>query len=200
MKNFEECTKKEQIARWENVLRVLQALTPHQRRKHFDMAAWGYKTDCGTIACAAGHCSLDTWFRRRGFKGKLANPNPQWGGKLELRFDDGSESGQFMGGIIVKFFGVSEDEDSPSCIFMNDNARTVGRVIREVSSRIKELTEDAAAQAKRDRKNAKRAKEIGVGSHVGLALGHQAPISGHHTAVDHSEPRRNIAEISAAIK
>lgn len=61
-------TKKQLIERWENCLRVLKALTPHERRKHWDMSWWGEKTDCGTVACAAGHCGLDPWFRRRGFQ------------------------------------------------------------------------------------------------------------------------------------
>ena len=55
------------IERWENGLRVLKAMDPHEREKHFNMALWGKKTDCGTLACAAGHMSLDPWFRRRGF-------------------------------------------------------------------------------------------------------------------------------------
>ena len=56
------------LDRWNNAVRVLTALTPHERRKHFDMSNWGQKTACGTVACAAGFCGLDPWFRRRGLK------------------------------------------------------------------------------------------------------------------------------------
>lgn len=59
------------IERWENVLRVLTSMTRHERNRHFEMIDWGRKTSCGTIACAAGHCSLDPWFRRRGFSGEF---------------------------------------------------------------------------------------------------------------------------------
>lgn len=68
MKTWDELKKAQQVERWENVVRVLKALTPHQREKHWDMSDWGKTTDCGTVACAAGHCGLDPWFRRRGFQ------------------------------------------------------------------------------------------------------------------------------------
>lgn len=59
------------LERWEQALRVLKGLTPHERQKHFYMGTWGEETDCGTIACLAGHCSLDPWFRERGFIGEI---------------------------------------------------------------------------------------------------------------------------------
>lgn len=55
------------VERWEQALRVLESMTEHEREKHFDMSDWGKKTDCGTVACLAGHCSLDPWFIARGF-------------------------------------------------------------------------------------------------------------------------------------
>lgn len=55
------------VERWENALRVLQQMTTHERRRHFNMGSWGQKTECGTIACLAGHCSIDPWFKHRGF-------------------------------------------------------------------------------------------------------------------------------------
>jgi hypothetical protein len=61
-------TTEQLIERWANVLRVLRGLSRHERKKHFNMNWWGDKTACGTVACAAGHCGLDPWFRRRGFK------------------------------------------------------------------------------------------------------------------------------------
>jgi hypothetical protein len=71
MKTWVDCTHKEQIERWTNVLRVLTKMTRHAREKHFDMSNWAEKTDCGTVGCAAGHCAMDPWFRRRGFKGEF---------------------------------------------------------------------------------------------------------------------------------
>jgi hypothetical protein len=59
------------VERWEQLLRVLDGLTTHERQKHFYMGSWGVQTDCGTVACAAGHCALDPWFRERGFIGKF---------------------------------------------------------------------------------------------------------------------------------
>ncbi len=63
------------IARWENALRVLKKMTPHERKKHFDMGTFGDQTPCGTVACLAGHCSLDPWFRRKGFSSHWSDGN-----------------------------------------------------------------------------------------------------------------------------
>ena len=70
-KHWENLTRREKIARWKNLLRVLTSLTPHQRRKHFDMSDWLNVTACGTTGCAAGHAALDPWFNRRGFGAKF---------------------------------------------------------------------------------------------------------------------------------
>jgi len=59
------------VERWEQALRVLLGMDEHERTKHFDMSDWGHRTDCGTVACLAGHCSLDPWFRERGFHGEF---------------------------------------------------------------------------------------------------------------------------------
>lgn len=116
MKHWDDCTMEQKIERWENVERVLKALTPHERRKHWDMSQWGIKTDCGTVACAAGHCAMDTWFKRRGLK-------PFWwiDGVMDLHPED--------------FFG----EDGSNDIFYNSTIRPVSKVIREVRAYIKRL-------------------------------------------------------------
>lgn len=64
---WNQCTRVEKIERWRNVLRVLLSLSPHERQRHFAMNTWGEPTPCGTVACAAGHCGMDPWFRARGF-------------------------------------------------------------------------------------------------------------------------------------
>lgn len=66
-KMWNQCTQAEKIERWRNVLRVLLSLSPHERQRHFTMNTWGELTPCGTVACAAGHCGMDPWFRSQGF-------------------------------------------------------------------------------------------------------------------------------------
>jgi len=121
MKNWSDCTKRERIARWENVLRVLRALTPHERKQHWDMGTWGHRTECGTVACAAGHCGIDPWFTKRGFQ----------------TFEDKDDT-SFKSGIsndVRTFFGL----DGANEIFYDSNPRPVGKVIREVRAYIKQL-------------------------------------------------------------
>src|SRR5437660_12210600 len=62
-------TKKElrtYALRFKQLIRVLKALTPHQRKKHFIMSDWTKETSCGTARCAAGYAAVDPWFIRRG--------------------------------------------------------------------------------------------------------------------------------------
>lgn len=122
MRKFYDCTQKEQIARWENVVRVLRSLTRHQRREHWNMGLIGRRTPCGTVACAAGHCSLDPWFRRRGYIGK---------------FDDAEDANdaELLTPDEWKFFG----DYGAQSIFFNIAPRPVGRVIRECLAYIKTL-------------------------------------------------------------
>lgn len=48
---------------WEQCLRVLRAMTPHEREAHFNMDFWGRKTPCGTVVCIAGACAFDSFFQ-----------------------------------------------------------------------------------------------------------------------------------------
>ena len=129
MKYWDSCTKRERIERWEQCLRVLKNLSPHERRKHWDMRNWGRKTDCGTVACAAGHCGLDPWFRRRGF---CLIP--------EEMDDSRNASGYFKDEAgPIYFFGPDGTQE----IFWNSDPRPVSQVIREVKAYIKELKADA---------------------------------------------------------
>jgi hypothetical protein len=118
---WEDASKKQQLARWENVLRVLRGLTPHERRKHWDMSYWGRPTECGTIACAAGHCALDPWFRKRGFASMLGEgTGTEWLGWEYFGPRD--------------FFGHGAQK-----IFHDCTPRSVGAVIKEVQRHIKDL-------------------------------------------------------------
>lgn len=127
MKDAEDVSRKVLIERWENCLRVLQGLTPHERRKHWSMSTWGLKNDCGTVACAAGHCAMDPWFRKRGLKMDfhLVKQEEFYGGDFWTQtFDDS---------LVKKFFGAS----GTTAIFHNTDRRSVGKVIKEVKSYLK---------------------------------------------------------------
>lgn len=69
----ETATQVNYIERWEQALRVLENMTEHERLHHFDMSFWAKRTACGTVACLAGHCSFDPWFRERGFIGEIGD-------------------------------------------------------------------------------------------------------------------------------
>lgn len=45
----------------EQAIRVLQTVDEDA----FDMNQ--YQSDCGTVACIAGHCAMDPWFKLQGF-------------------------------------------------------------------------------------------------------------------------------------
>lgn len=111
----------ELIERWGNVQRVLEAMPEHDREHHWNMGVWGEQTTCGTVACAAGHCGLDPWFRERGFKMDFT--------------ENGSDISDVMG-----FFGL----EGSARIFLNSERRQVETVIAEVrehTSNLKRLAE-----------------------------------------------------------
>ena len=124
MKEFDEISRNDQIERWENVLRVLEGLGPHERAEHWDMSLWGRKTECGTVACAAGHCGLDPWFRERGFTMNFAACNCGAPGCTTVHIKSTD-----------LFFGkVGADS-----IFHNCARRSVDAVINEVKGYLQEL-------------------------------------------------------------
>jgi len=133
MKVWDDCTRREKIARWENVARVLQALTRHQRRYHFDMCFFVQREECGTIACAAGHCGFDPWFKRRGYEVRFSK-----NGICLIRSVSGDS---FCNGFTIEvesFFG----SHGTNHIFYNTEQRPVSQVIREVRSYVKTLHKD----------------------------------------------------------
>jgi hypothetical protein len=78
-------TTKEKIQRLKQALRVMTSMSAHVRKHHFDMSYWGQKTSCGTVACLAGHCGLDPWFRRKGFKMDFKEDrNEEWEGNTQI--------------------------------------------------------------------------------------------------------------------
>lgn len=131
MKTWEDATQAEKVERWENVERVLKSLSPHERRNHWNMGNWGEKNECGTIACAAGHCGLDPYFRRRGFK-------------LNFKFDrfDNDWITVFDDDDVFEFFGFEGAEQ----IFLDTTNRRVNVVIREVQKYVKYLKAGDSAE------------------------------------------------------
>jgi hypothetical protein len=122
------------IERLENVKRVLEAMDPHEREKHFNMEMWGRRTDCGTVGCAAGHASLDPWFQENGFKGRI---NPA--GNIEL-WDDEFGWTVFSRRKVTNFFGKAGVD-----IFLDDTLRSVETVIAELDRAILTLRETEKA-------------------------------------------------------
>jgi hypothetical protein len=108
-KKWNECTDEQKVERWENVLRVLRSMTPHQRKKHFNMSTWAEKNDCGTIGCAAGLCSFDPWFRRRGFKGEFVERVPDDGPICSFRFANRMFPEDFFGTVGHERVFVNEE-------------------------------------------------------------------------------------------
>lgn len=105
------------IERWTHVARVLDSMPEHERQHHWNMATWGEKTTCGTIACAAGTCGLDPWFRERGFT---------------LNFTD---QGEAEISNVESFFGL----EGSKRIFFNSKQRPVETVLGEVREYLDEL-------------------------------------------------------------
>jgi len=151
MKDWQDCTIKEKLDRWLNAERVLVKLPKHVRIKHWDMRHWGVVTECGTVCCAAGHCGLDPWFRKRGFKLKPVTLQELSIGvyaegtdyraetfvDLERDTAGGIEPGQGGFENDVRpgdFFGDGADN-----IFGNPKTRTVNEVIKEIRTYIAKL-------------------------------------------------------------
>lgn len=114
--------------RWDNVIRVVDAIAadPHARTNHWCMGDWGWKTECGTVGCAIGHCSFDPYFRRLGLRGKF--------GPEEL----GLESGENFFDAVTALFYITPhgtfEEQALTRIVFNGDYRTPESVSSELSS------------------------------------------------------------------
>lgn len=118
------------IERYEQLIRVMQALSPHARKKHFDMRNWGQRTDCGTTMCAAGFAGSDPWFRKQGFKFYKDRDE----GVMTVKYQD-----EVGWDAISDFFGMLADEHSRGIaprhqVFMLP--RSVDEVIAAARARI----------------------------------------------------------------
>jgi hypothetical protein len=107
------------------------------------MTMFGQKTDCGTIACAAGHASLDPWFRKRGFTGEfdiLGQLQPtrhrEWADMIE-DFFIGNTDEEFL------TWSTSEEQLYEELKVLTENFYSggyrVGDVIRSIESDLKRL-------------------------------------------------------------
>lgn len=126
-------TTTEQIQRFEKLIETLKGLSPHEKRKHFDMGMFGQETDCGTTMCAAGFCGARKWFQDRGFeylsRGKARE------GTLKLGKARGWKA-------VCKFFGLPYSDwydggGEADRIFRDPNS--VREVIAAAKDRIKYL-------------------------------------------------------------
>ena len=62
--NIKPKNEKEQAERFYHAAEVLRHIDPGE----LNLGGWGFSdTDCVTFACIAGHCSLNPWFREKGF-------------------------------------------------------------------------------------------------------------------------------------
>lgn len=149
MKIWEDCSLKEKLDRWLNAERVLVKLPKHVRTEHWNMGHWGIVTECGTVCCAAGHCGLDPWFRKRGLKLKPVKLAEVIRNELYIENSDNTPhtlaeaekmgltrgQGGFENDVDVKeFFG-----DQCHTIFGNGDSRSVNDVIAEIRNHIKSL-------------------------------------------------------------
>lgn len=133
------------LEKWENVLRVLEGLSQHEREKHWDMSTWGVQTPCGTVACAAGHCALDPWFQERGLMASWSPTGRMVMGDLTGFFDTSwSECDDWLCRNRSSWIGVRRDPRAPvavrgAAIFHDPTPRSVETVIEEVKAIIQEL-------------------------------------------------------------
>lgn len=142
MKTWEDCTYEEKLDRWLNAKRVLVKLPKHVRMEHWNMSHWGIVTDCGTVCCAAGHCGLDPWFRKRGFKLKPVKLSDFYNSDSTPHNLDEAEKmglargqGGFENDVSVEdFFGGGSHR-----IFGNGDSRSVNDVIGEIRDHINSL-------------------------------------------------------------
>lgn len=142
MKTWDMLTLQQKVVRWENVLRVLRGLSRHERKKHFDMGTWGEKTECGTVACAAGHCGLDPWFRKNGLKLNFT--------RLDKIWEDEATEWEADFEVPINVFGASDIDvveaffgaHGTTHIFYDTTPRHVGAVINQVRRHITRLRND----------------------------------------------------------
>ncbi len=143
---WDALTIDEKIARWRSVQRVLEALTPRQRKREFDMRYWNTvdpsqlpkeavratKTSCGTAACAAGWCAADPQFHKEGYFAKPTFDHKQWK-------DEGSPkitNITLLSRYTKHGFNVDEEDFfgnfGADAIFLDPTRRPVEKVILEV--------------------------------------------------------------------
>lgn len=144
--DFATIPRADQIARWEQAVRVLENLKPHERKKHFDMSAWGKKTPCGTVACAAGFCGLDRWFRKAGFsmdfkvrtkvlrgengpEESSADLEGYWGPPIKVQYIETIISD------VERFFG----DEGTERIFFNSKRRPIEKVLGQMKRHLAQL-------------------------------------------------------------
>lgn len=146
MQTFHQISHAKQIERWEHAYSVLKKMSPHDRREHWDMGNWGVLTECGTVACAAGQCGLDPWFRKRGLKLQFVAWSPETR-KYEHSnkvSEDTSVKSTFDSDV-QSFFGYGAEN-----IFYNGTNRPVSVVMQEIKLHIRLLKKLGRAEKFKD--------------------------------------------------
>lgn len=140
MKLWNELSPAEKAERAAEIVRVLEDLTPAQRKHAFDMSTWGEKNNaesrkipgCGTAACAAGWCGLDPTFRKNGFRMRLTD--------YQFTVDPASYFGYRIWNDV---FMLTEDQ-FPTVL---KQAKRVARDMRTVARQIEEKAKAEAVVA-----------------------------------------------------
>jgi hypothetical protein len=134
VKDWVDLSMDEKIERWEHADLTLKNLSPHEKRKHFDLGDWGTKGPCGTVACVAGHCGMDPWFRRRGFKLDFEFVRYTCGGQKEgfwqMKGDIADDAFRFFGS--EGYYRIFTGTDVRGEQRVSDSRKAIQRYLKEL--------------------------------------------------------------------
>lgn len=133
-------TKAELIERHEQLLKLDDVLTKHEKSKHFNMEVVGNTTACGTNHCLCGFAGMQPWFRERGLV-TIVSPCADGIGlskshELATQYDDDDVNWNV-------FFGEDAYNEIFHHDFPNDWPAAMQRV-RDRLERIKAMPEEQA--------------------------------------------------------
>lgn len=128
----EGVTIDQMIERHEQLLKLDEVLTDHEKTEHLNMQEWERETSCGTTHCLAGFAAIQPWFRGKGFK--LQGNSP-----IAFSVLDGTQ----IGGCACEiFFGPRAMNHMFDTSLPNDWSGLIDRV-RQRLEWIKQLKETA---------------------------------------------------------
>lgn len=129
--------------RLEQVIRVLKDLPKDSK---FNLGSFGIRTEsCGTVACACGYASLDSWFREQGFKGVWEEYVRENEHTLSIYYDLENNDISYDSFACMNFFYITEEEFAylflPECYQRGNRQNVIRRLKWFVKELDKELTE-----------------------------------------------------------